>query len=161
MSGTIPSNISYATNLQSLALVNGKFHGPVLEYLKDLTELKEIYLKKNYFDGTIPEKIFHKNLITLNLERNNFHGNLTSLIGNAHNIEYFNVQNNKLSGPIPQEIWDLMHLEIIEIRNNKFTGEIPQSFCDRLEKGSIMFKVDCDENIDCTCCNPLLSMCKP
>jgi len=90
------------------------------------------------------------------LESNNFHGNLTRLIENAPNIENFNVQNNKLTGPIPQEMWNLMQLEIIELRNNKFTGEIPQSFCDRfnrLEKGSIIFKVDCDENINCTCCN--------
>ena len=66
------------------------------------------------------------NLRDLQINTNNFGGELPKCIGNiSTTLTFFYLNKNKISGNIPSVIGNLINLEDIEMWNNKFSGNIP------------------------------------
>jgi Leucine-rich repeat (LRR) protein len=168
LTGEIPSELWYLTNLESLNLYNNQLTGSIPSELGNLVNLKYLVLWANQFTGEIPVEIGNlNNLIRLDLDENQFTGsipmeiwNLTNLkdlflstnqltgeippeIGNLTNLTYFFSSNNQLTGFIPTEIGDLDYLKYLRLNNNQLSGEIPESICNL----NIYWNISYDFNI--------------
>ncbi|GJN01757.1 hypothetical protein PR202_ga19049 [Eleusine coracana subsp. coracana] len=76
--------------------------GPIPEELRNLTHLKKLDFRRNYFTGPLPA----------------FIGELTAL-------EYMTVGINALSGPLPKELGNLTNLKSLALGSNHFNGSLP------------------------------------
>ncbi|XP_042516103.1 receptor-like protein 7 [Macadamia integrifolia] len=122
-------------------------------FLGDLKELSYLDISSNKFDGVIPNWIWQKNFMGLNLS-NNFFTGLELPLPNQSDIgslEYLDLHSNKIQECLsivpyfPQPFNEsnrefvshilgnltflLSQLSYLSISNNKLTGRIPFSFC--------------------------------
>ncbi|KAJ9555961.1 LOW QUALITY PROTEIN: hypothetical protein OSB04_010575 [Centaurea solstitialis] len=94
----------------------------------NLTQLVDLYMEGNKFNGSIPYQIFGlTNLRYLEMGNNSFEGNLGPELGKLQNLESLDLSNNSLTGNIPEEIGNLKDLEYVDFSNNFFSGGIPDS----------------------------------
>ena len=84
LTGSIPPEIGYLTNLTYLYLNNNQLTGEIPSEIGNLTNLTWLLLHNNELTGSIPPEI----------------GNLT-------NLEYLWLYSNQLTGEIPESICDL------------------------------------------------------
>nr|GMD24507.1 probable LRR receptor-like serine/threonine-protein kinase At3g47570 [Ipomoea batatas] len=64
-------------------------------------------------------------LATLNLDTNNFYGNIPSNVENFSNLNEWCMHNNKLDGTIPQQVFNLPSLsKSLDLSHNSFTGPL-------------------------------------
>ncbi|KAM3733647.1 hypothetical protein ACB098_11G153000 [Castanea mollissima] len=156
--GTIPLSISNASNLNKLELSYNKLRGRVpsseklnrvsffvmafnelgnggandLSFLCSLTNsthLTTLEIEYNNFGGELPKCIanFSTTLNFLSLNNNNISGNIPTRIENLANLELLRMGDNKLSGHIPFEIGKLHKLQYLDLSANNFFGNIPSS----------------------------------
>uniref|UniRef100_A0A7N2LE03 non-specific serine/threonine protein kinase n=2 Tax=Quercus lobata TaxID=97700 RepID=A0A7N2LE03_QUELO len=130
--GSIPISISSALNLHILNLAKNKLTGKVPS-LDKLNRVRLISIAENQLgNGGANDLSFlcslsnATNLRDLEINTNNFGGELPTCIGNiSTSLTFFYLNNNKISGNIPSVIGNLINLEDIEMWNNKFSGNIP------------------------------------
>ncbi|XP_050282999.1 probable LRR receptor-like serine/threonine-protein kinase At3g47570 [Quercus robur] len=130
--GSIPLSISSASNLHILNLAENKLTGKVPS-LEKLNRVRLISIAENQLgNGGANDLSFlcslsnATNLRDLEINTNNFGGELPTCIGNiSTSLTFFYLNNNKISGNIPSVIGNLINLEDIEMWNNKFSGNIP------------------------------------
>ncbi|XP_050282996.1 probable LRR receptor-like serine/threonine-protein kinase At3g47570 [Quercus robur] len=130
--GSIPISISSASNLHILNLAKNKLTGKVPS-LDKLNRVRLISIAENQLgNGGANDLSFlcslsnATNLRDLEINTNNFGGELPTCIGNiSTSLTFFYLNNNKISGNIPSVIGNLINLEDIEMWNNKFSGNIP------------------------------------
>ncbi|MBA0650197.1 hypothetical protein Goklo_017646, partial [Gossypium klotzschianum] len=66
-------------------------------------------------------------LIELNLDGNNFGGQITSSLANlSTHLQAFGISDNKISGGIPSDIGNLIGLNSLNMNYNQMTGTIPE-----------------------------------
>ncbi|KAK6151922.1 hypothetical protein DH2020_014557 [Rehmannia glutinosa] len=65
-------------------------------------------------------------LVSLNLSRNLFHGNLPQDFARLRRLRFIDLSFNTLSGDVPSWFGFLHGLQLLYLRNNSFTGFIPQ-----------------------------------
>lgn len=98
------------------------------EELRQLTELRKLYLGGGSFSGEIPHWIGElKNLEQLSLGSNNLKGKLPDEIGNLTNLTYLNITQCNLTGELPQTIGNLNKLIRLNICYTQVTGTIPST----------------------------------
>ncbi|KAJ9535766.1 hypothetical protein OSB04_un001080 [Centaurea solstitialis] len=103
----------------------GEIHG---DGFGNLTQLVDLYMEGNKFNGSIPYQIFGlTNLRNLYLKDNSFEGNLGPELGKLQNLEWLDLSSNSLTGNIPEEIGNLKDLRHVDFSNNFFSGGIPDS----------------------------------
>ncbi|KAJ0909694.1 putative leucine-rich repeat domain superfamily [Helianthus annuus] len=68
-----------------------------------------------------------RELISLNLSRNQLTGNIPDKIGDMKALESFDLSLNKLSGELPMSLSTLNFISIVNVSCNKFTGRVPTS----------------------------------
>ncbi|MED6208664.1 hypothetical protein PIB30_047385 [Stylosanthes scabra] len=136
-SGQIPSSISNASKIQVLDIYVNHFSGeiPQLGKLQDLSLVK---LGENNFSGNLADKIdgeFLRSLINctkllmLDIDTNNFSGNLPSFMGNlSTSLTSVYLGGNQIHGQIPKELGNLVNLILLTMESNHLTGTIPTSF---------------------------------
>ncbi|XP_030962200.1 probable LRR receptor-like serine/threonine-protein kinase At3g47570 [Quercus lobata] len=130
--GSIPISISSALNLHVLNLAENKLTGKVPS-LEKLNRVRWFSIAENQLgNGGANDLSFlcslsnATNLSDLEINTNNFGGELPKCIGNiSTSLTFFYLNNNKISGNIPGVIGNLINLEDIEMWNNKFSGNIP------------------------------------
>ena len=94
VTGSIPPEIGYLTNLTRLNLYGSQLTGQIPPEIGNLVNLTHLYLWNNKLTGGIPPEI----------------GNLTNLI-------LFTSKNNQLFGEIPPEVCDLMESNNLHMAN--------------------------------------------
>ncbi|XP_058742820.1 receptor-like protein 9DC3 [Vicia villosa] len=89
--------------------------------------LVSIDLSRNKFEGEISNIIgeLHE-LIGLNLSHNKLIGHIPQSMGNLTNLEWLDLSSNMLIGMIPADFTNLDSLEVLNLSNNHLIGEIPQ-----------------------------------
>ncbi|KAI3706303.1 hypothetical protein L6452_23940 [Arctium lappa] len=95
---------------------------------RNLTELVDLRMRENRFQGTIPSQLFElKSLRVLDLSASNLSGNLSPEVGKLQNLESLNLNRNFITGNIPEEIGNLTNLRHFSVRRNNLFGGIPSS----------------------------------
>ncbi|XP_010523517.1 PREDICTED: leucine-rich repeat receptor protein kinase EMS1-like [Tarenaya hassleriana] len=125
LSGTIDGVFVGCKNLTQLILVNNQINGSIPEYLSQLP-LMAVDLDKNNFTGEIPVNLWKSvNLMEFSASYNHLEGHLPAEIGNAVSLERLDLSNNRLKGEIPREIGKLTSLSFVNLNSNLFKGKIP------------------------------------
>ena len=105
LTGPIPPELGYLSNLRWLALLGNNLTGPIPPELGDLRNLQWLYLNDSNLTGPIPPEL-----------------------GSLSDLRHLYLSSNKLTGRIPQELGDLRGLEILRMHNNAdLEGELPSS----------------------------------
>ncbi|XP_028091850.1 receptor-like protein EIX2 [Camellia sinensis] len=101
--GHIPSSVGSLRFLISLHLHKNRFHGKLPLSLQDLTFLYALDLGGNAFIDIIPPWIGYKltHLSFLNLQSNNFYGDIPSQLCRLQNLQLLNLAQNNITGNIP------------------------------------------------------------
>jgi hypothetical protein len=82
----------------------------------------------NALTGTIPESLRFRNLVFLDLGRNNFHGPLPDSFGQtAASLRNLHLDHNQFSGTIPASYITVGNgrLEALTLHHNALTGQVP------------------------------------
>ncbi|XP_028774909.1 receptor-like protein 9DC3 [Neltuma alba] len=109
----IPFSVQYADDL---------LHGHILIVLRkptisDLKNLRTLDLSNNGFHGKIPFSIFTlPSLSNLIVSSNQFTGHIGEI--SAYSLRSLDVSNNKLHGPIPRSIFQLQNLTLMNFSHN-------------------------------------------
>ncbi|KAM3327647.1 receptor-like protein 9DC3 [Capsicum galapagoense] len=148
--GVIPAEISHLNKLYFLYISTvdpyglrlGPYNFELL--LKNLTQLREIYLdsvnissiiplnfssyltylwlRRTQLRGVLPERVFH--LSYLSLSSNSLNGPIPSNVSGPQNLQRLYLSSNYLNGTIPSWIFSLPSLSDLYLRNNSFSGKI-------------------------------------
>ncbi|KAJ9189624.1 hypothetical protein P3X46_000893 [Hevea brasiliensis] len=104
--------------------VHGQFH----KYTKTLSLLTSIDLSRNNFHGEIPEKLTKLvGLLVFNSSENHISGQIPQSISELHQLLSLDLSSNRLSGPIPPSTSSLTFLENLNLSDNNLSGTIPYS----------------------------------
>jgi len=123
ITGEIPPEIGYLTNLINLYLNNNQLTGSIPPEIGNLTNLTHLYLHSNSLTGSIPPEIGNlTNLTDLSLSFNSFMGSIPPEIGNLTNLTHLNLGFNSFIGEIPEYFCNSPFLYIIY---NKFCPPYP------------------------------------
>lgn len=126
LSGVIPHGVfTNLTSLKTLSLRFNQLSGNLPSDLGSCSELRNIYLQDNKFEGEIPEFFSQlKNLVRLNLGNNNFSGEVPGSLRNLSRLKTLYLQENNLSGYLPEL---KLELDQFNVSNNMLNGSIPVS----------------------------------
>ena len=114
LTGTIPNEIGYLTNLTNLSISNNYLTGGIPSWIGNLPNLERLFLHNNQLTGPIP-----------------------SSIGNLTNLEYLNFGGNDFTGTLPPEIGNLTNLQWLYFNGNQLTGQIPQEVCELIYNNNL------------------------
>ncbi|THG12790.1 MDIS1-interacting receptor like kinase 2-like [Camellia sinensis] len=102
LSGPIPSSIGHLTNLTDLRLSSNRFNGSIPLEMGDLMQLARLNLSHNLLTGKIP-----------------------SSIGKLINLNFFDASSNQVNDTIPVELELLSNLRHLDLSSNQLSGELP------------------------------------
>ena len=122
LSGTIPDEIGFLSNLETLEVSNNDISGCIPSTLFQISSLQSLELGSNSLNGTLPGHL--DSLSNLDVENNTFEGPLPILASNC-SLRYLNLGGNLFTGSIPTSILNCKLLEIISIFDSKVEGTIP------------------------------------
>jgi hypothetical protein len=126
LSGNIPPELGYLSNLRNLYLNNNQLSGNIPPELTNLSNLRYLVLASNQLSGNIPPELgYLSNLEYLHLGYNQLSGNIPPELTNLSNLEILGLGYNQLSGNIPPELGYLSNLEYLGLFNNQLSGNIP------------------------------------
>ncbi|PHT83042.1 hypothetical protein T459_11485 [Capsicum annuum] len=104
------------------------------------TALRKIRLVHEHYNDVLAPYLFMRHdeipqdfgnlsfLASLDLGRNNFHGNLPREMTRLHRVKFLDLSSNSFRGEVPSWFGLLHQLQFLSLRNNSFTGSIPSSF---------------------------------
>lgn len=128
LTGSIPAEISNATNLVEINLSGNQLEGAIPAEIGSLAALFELSLGQNKLSGAIPTEIGNlTGLRFLNLANDSLSGNIPVSLGQLDNLEELNLSGNYLTGNIPEEIGQLSNLRNLFLNNNQLSGQVPAS----------------------------------
>eukprot|EP00547_Thalassionema_nitzschioides_P018130 CAMPEP_0194236700 /NCGR_PEP_ID=MMETSP0158-20130606/3892_1 /TAXON_ID=33649 /ORGANISM="Thalassionema nitzschioides, Strain L26-B" /LENGTH=376 /DNA_ID=CAMNT_0038970527 /DNA_START=560 /DNA_END=1690 /DNA_ORIENTATION=- len=162
--GPLPEELFGASSLQNIIMDSNVLTGTIPSNVGYLTNLKIIDLDDNKLEGELPEEFFSiTSLEIVDLNTNKFTGTLSSNIKNLVNIRFLQLDQNNMSGDLPtHEILELENLFALTLENNDFTGsleDICEVYSKRREEYSIYlqyFTANCAESepdVNCSCCS--------
>ncbi|GMP79099.1 hypothetical protein CsSME_00034769 [Camellia sinensis var. sinensis] len=129
-SGTMPRNLGKLLGLGFINVYQNRLQDDItfISSLTNCTSLQVIEAGNNLFRGSLPDSIANLStyLNLINLQINQIHGIIPSGIGNLLNLTCLSMVDNNLVGPIPSSIGRLQNLQSVYLGNNKFT-ELPSS----------------------------------
>jgi hypothetical protein len=132
LTGVIPPEIGYLTNLTYLGLSYNQLTGSIPSEIGNLTNLTFLRLDDNELTGSIPPEIGNlTNLTYFDLDDNELTGSIPSEIGNLTNLTWLDFDGNQLTGSIPSEIGNLTNLEVLSLSSNQLSGIIPDEICNQ------------------------------
>ncbi|KAF8022608.1 hypothetical protein BT93_F0197 [Corymbia citriodora subsp. variegata] len=122
MTGNITSLLCNATKLQMIDLSNNSLTGSLPRCLTNFSiDLSVLNLRRNHLEGTIPQSISSRNLLTtLDLSRNQFEGTLPRSLVKCKYLEVLDVSNNQIEDTFPSWLGTLPELKVLILRSNNF-----------------------------------------
>ncbi|PUZ48905.1 hypothetical protein GQ55_7G283300 [Panicum hallii var. hallii] len=124
--GPIPEELRNLTHLRKLDLRKNYFTGPLPAFIGELTALESMTVGINALSGPIPKELGNlTNLVSLALGSNNFNGTLPDELGKLTKLRQIYIDSNDFSGPLPSTLSQLKNLSILWASDNNFTGQIP------------------------------------
>ncbi|TVU38692.1 hypothetical protein EJB05_12076, partial [Eragrostis curvula] len=124
--GPIPEELRNLTHLKELDFRKNYFTGPLPAFIGELTALEFMTVGTNALSGPIPKELGNlKNLISLALGSNNFNGTLPDELGNLTKLQRMYIDSNDFSGPLPSTLSQLKNLSVLWASDNNFSGQIP------------------------------------
>ncbi|RWR96280.1 Protein kinase domain-containing protein [Cinnamomum micranthum f. kanehirae] len=128
----VTCNCTYQDNtvchVVSILLKGQDLQGVLPPELANLRYLQEIDLARNYLSGPIPMEWGSMQLVTMDLEANEFSGESSVLLQGIEklvNIKRIVISSNGFSGQLPTKLANLTSLKDFRINDNNFTGRIP------------------------------------
>jgi len=124
LSGSIPEEIKYFAELETLDLYYNKLTGTIPDLFR-LSFLRQIDVDGNMLSGVIPGSLFnHPSLVNIYLLNNEkltgtFPDNLST------KLEKISLSGCSFTGTLPPSITALSTLRLFEVKENAFTGTIP------------------------------------
>ena len=126
LSGQIPQELGFLSNLRRLDLDWNDLSGVIPPELGDLSNLTHLQLRSNELSGPIPPELGGlSNLRHLRLQGNDLTGPIPPELGGLSNLTFLILGGNALSGPIPPELGDLSNLVYLSLDHNALSGAIP------------------------------------
>ncbi|KAB1227857.1 Tyrosine-sulfated glycopeptide receptor 1 [Morella rubra] len=129
--GMIQSSfLERARNLTKLNLSNNNFTGSLPQSLMKCTNLVELILRKNLFEGNITSLNFSglQQLTVLDMGINDFTDDSIAHSDGFKNVQLLSIDGCYLTGQLPTWLSNLKKLEILVLSNNSITGSIPNWF---------------------------------
>ncbi|XP_010258857.1 PREDICTED: leucine-rich repeat receptor-like protein kinase TDR isoform X2 [Nelumbo nucifera] len=153
LSGFIPPEIRFLSQLNHLNLSGNSFEGPFPNAIFELSQLRTLDISHNNFNGSFPPGISKLKFLTifnaysnsftgllphgitrlrfleqLNLGGSFFKGGIPGGFRSLSRLKYLHLAGNFLHGPIPPDLGFMTQLEHLEIGYNEFSGGIPVEF---------------------------------
>ncbi|KAL6890146.1 hypothetical protein ACP4OV_008909 [Aristida adscensionis] len=111
-----------------LSLFSEGLAGIITPSIGNLTLLKTLDISRNNFHGEIPSEIGRlSRLQYLDFSSNSFHGEVNANFKNCTSLESIILDSNRLSGEIPDWLGGFSNLMFISMSKNNFSGIIPPS----------------------------------
>ena len=130
LSGPIPPEIGYLTNLKQLLLHSNQHTGEIPNSIGRLINLEKLSLMNNQLTGGIPNSITRlTNLKHLSLSENQLTGRIPVDIGNMTSLQKLYLHRNQFNGEIPYNIGNLSNLDRLYLYENQLSGKIPPTIC--------------------------------
>ncbi|XP_033508605.1 probable LRR receptor-like serine/threonine-protein kinase At2g16250 [Nicotiana tomentosiformis] len=125
--GPIPQWFGFklASTLQILDLRFCSITGHIPSNLGYLSNLTILYLSNNNLTGIVPSGLGQlSSLAVLDLSRNSLVGSIPVSFGSLRNLIMLDMSSNYMSGPIPPSIGTLSKLRFLNLLNNSFSYSI-------------------------------------
>ncbi|CAD6254488.1 unnamed protein product [Miscanthus lutarioriparius] len=124
------NNLANCTMLQTFSVAYNQLEGQVPTSLGNLSDqLQNLYLGNNHLVGEFPSGLANfPNLISLELENNQFTGVVPEWFGTLKNLQGIYFSKNMLRGPIPSSLSNMSQLAVLLLESNRFEGQIPSGF---------------------------------
>ncbi|XP_060216878.1 receptor like protein 22-like [Lycium barbarum] len=124
ISGTIPSSICNATDLEVLDLSSNNLNGSIPACLAEQS-LTVLHLGGNNIRGNMPGNFTeYCRLEMIDLSHNHLEGKIPQSLSNCSNLKALNVGSNKISDTFPCWLRRLSYLHVLMLRFNNFHGSI-------------------------------------
>jgi uncharacterized protein YjdB len=134
LSGTIPRELGYLPDLETLSLASNDLYGTIPPDLGNLAKLRQLRLHWNSLSGGIPPELGNLEALTqLLLSGNLLVGSIPTELGKLRSLAQLAVTDNGLSGSIPPELGRLRNLRSLSLNKNALSGSIPP------ELGSLIY----------------------
>ncbi|KAK5773278.1 hypothetical protein PVK06_049584 [Gossypium arboreum] len=128
--GGIPRWMGKMSNLEELVMANNRFEGPIPMELCNLnSSLQFLDLSANNKSGSLPSCFIFSRLTHVYLSRNKLKGPITNFF-NSSGLVTLDLSNSHLIGNITNWIGSLSTLSYLLLNNNYFEGGIPVQLCE-------------------------------
>ncbi|CAA2999799.1 probable LRR receptor-like serine threonine-kinase At3g47570 isoform X2 [Olea europaea subsp. europaea] len=95
--------------------------------LGNLSFLVSINLNRNYFHGSIPQELIQlQRLKIMNFSFNNFRGEIPSWLHFLPKLQVLNLRENSFTGFIPPSLSNISMLQYLDLSYNPLQGKIPE-----------------------------------
>jgi len=156
LEGTIPTEVGLFSDLIHLGLSGGALSGLVPIEIGKLHNLTFINLSFNDLTGTLPMELFTlSGLEQLYLNDNILSGSIAG-IGALPGLILLQVQSNDFTGQVPESLGKDTNLATLTLYRTSLKGTMPTSICDLVDSGVMTTLIaDCSgpsPEIICGCC---------
>ncbi|KAL3646230.1 hypothetical protein CASFOL_011410 [Castilleja foliolosa] len=121
-------NNNTVCHVTSIVMRRLNLNGSFPEEFVNLSQLRELYLIRNYLNGSIPAIFGQLRLISLILFGNGLTGTIPMEIGNIGTLEELVLEDNLLEGNLPSNLGNLRNLRKLQLSANNFNGTIPETY---------------------------------
>ncbi|MBA0724963.1 hypothetical protein Golax_021600 [Gossypium laxum] len=125
-------NLGWVSKLNSLVVLNlagSDFHGPIPNFLRNMTSLRHLDLSYNNFKSSIPEWLYRfSSLQVLSLSANELQGDISSAIFNISTLNELDLSWNDLEGKLPRAVGNLCNLRSIVLSSVRLNQDISHIF---------------------------------
>ena len=126
VSGKVPRELGLLSQLQRLDLSHNSLSGELPMELGRLSHLRRLYLGGNALSGAIPKEFGDlSRLQRLYLGYNSLSGEIPKELGQLSQLEWLILDANSLSGVIPKELGYLSELQWLGLKHNSLSGPLP------------------------------------
>ena len=124
VTGTLPDEFKFLTNLEVLDLSGNSIAGVIPDEMTNLVNLEILNLGNNNFTDYSGDDLPRQSLKELYLNDNNFSG-IDSFITNFPQLEVLDLSNNNYGYSLPSEIELLTSIKVLDLSGNAFSGRFP------------------------------------
>lgn len=142
INGEIPASLVHLTGLIHFNVSNNQLTGALPDGMEKMAALETIEAKNNALSGTLPDFGLNPTIQKIQLDGNNFTGDITNYFAGCSELEWLMVADSQLTGTIPLSLASVgktPQLTYLNLSNNNLTGGVPEGFYDQLYKWNPSF----------------------